>query len=95
MTRYPWYINGYACREYQQTLDPTGDRLPMLKLLKLVRSIVVNIGLISLSLVAVSNGGDATVIGVLGLLVLGGYNGLEFSDYLALVRAYEEVQDGE
>jgi len=32
---------------------------------------------------------------VLGLLVLGAYNGLEFSDYLALVQAYEEVQNDE
>jgi hypothetical protein len=91
----PWYINRHACREYQQTLDPHTDRLPMLKALKALRSIVVNIGIISLSLLAVQNGGDATIIGSLGLLVLGGYNGLEFSDYLALVRAYEEVQNDE
>jgi Na+/H+ antiporter NhaD/arsenite permease-like protein len=64
----------------------------MLKTLKLIRSIVVNIGLVALALLAVANGGQPTIIGVLGLLVLGAYNGLEFSDYLALVQAYQEVQ---
>jgi hypothetical protein len=90
----PWYINDRACDEYRTTLAD-GGRLPMLKTLKLIRSIVVNLGLIALSLLAVANGGQPTIIGVLGLLVLGAYNGLEFSDYLALVQAYEEVQNDE
>lgn len=90
----PWYINDHACDEYRTTLTD-GGRLPMLKTLKLIRSIIVNLGLISLALLAVANGGQPTIIGVLGLLVLGAYNGLEFSDYLALVQAYEEVQNDE
>jgi len=91
----PWYINDRACDEYRTTLTDEGGRLPMLKTLKLIRSIIVNLGLIALALLAVSNGGQPTIIGVLGLLVLGAYNGLEFSDYLALVQAYDEVQNNE
>ncbi len=87
----PWYIQDRACDEYRQTLS-TGDKLPMLKALKLIRSIVVNLGLIALALQSVAAGADPTVIGSIGLLVLGAYNGLEFSDYLALLRAYDEVQ---
>mgnify|MGYP000013983267 CR=1 FL=1 len=90
----PWYINDRVCDEYRTTLSDEG-RLPMLKSLKLVRSIIVNVGLIALSLLAVANGAQPTIIGVLGLLVIGAYNGLEFSDYLALVQAYEEVQNDE
>jgi Na+/H+ antiporter NhaD/arsenite permease-like protein len=64
----------------------------MLKTLKIVRSIVVNLGLIAVALQAVGNGANATVIGGLVILVIGAYNGLEFSDYMALVQAYKEVQ---
>lgn len=87
----PWYIQDRVCDEYRKTLSD-GDRLPMLKALKLIRSIIVNIGIIALSLQSVATGADPTIIGSIGLLVLAGYNGLEFSDYLALIRAYEEVQ---
>jgi len=31
---------------------------------------------------------------VLTLAVVGAYNGLEIGDYLALLRAYQEVQSG-
>jgi len=65
----------------------------MLKLLKTVRAIIVNVGLIAISLSALSQGGDATIIGPLALLVLAGYNGVEYADYMALVRAYSEYQD--
>jgi len=64
----------------------------MLKTLKIVRSIIVNLGLIAVALQAVGNGANATVIGALVILVIGAYNGLEFSDYMALVQAYQEVQ---
>jgi len=64
----------------------------MLKTLKLLRSIIVNLGILVISLYAVSQGGNATLLGSLALFVLGGYNGLEFTDYLALIRAYKEVQ---
>jgi len=90
----PWYIHDGICDEYGKTLRDDGD-LSMLKSLKIIRSIVVNIGILTLSLYAVSQGGDPTVLGSLALGVLGGYNGLEFTDYLALMQAYKEVQSDE
>lgn len=88
----PWYINDRATDEYHETLVGGGE-LPMLKQLKILRSIVVNLGLIALSGLTVTQGGDPTIIGGLGLVVLGAYNGLEVSDYLALLRAYDEIQN--
>jgi len=94
----PWYISDKACEEYRQTLSDDDDRgtdLKMLKTLKLVRSIIVNVGIISLGWLSIVNGGAPTIIGFVALAIIGGYNGLEFSDYLALIRAYHEVQDGD
>lgn len=64
----------------------------MLKALKIIRAIVVNLGIIGISAYSVSQGGDPTIIGVLALFTLGTYNGLELSDYAALLQAYQEVQ---
>jgi hypothetical protein len=89
----PWYVTDRACDEYRTTLADDGSRLPMLKTLKIVRSIIVNLGLIVVALQAVGNGAEPTIIGALVILVIGAYNGLEFSDYMALVQAYQEVQD--
>ena len=90
----PWYIHDGICDDYTETLRDGGD-LRMLKALKLVRSIIVNLGILAISLYAVSQGGDPTIIGTVALGVLGGYNGLEFTDYLALMQAYKEVQSDE
>ena len=87
----PWYVLDGPCDEYKRSFEDTGPT--MLKLLKTVRAIIVNVGLISISLLSLSQGGDATIIGPLALLILGGYNGVEYADYMALARAYTEYQD--
>lgn len=91
----PWYVSDRACDDYHEVLQGEGGDLRMLRALKIVRSIIVNIGIIAIGLYSISSGGDSTVVGMAALAVLGGYNGLEFSDYLALLRAYREVQDQE
>lgn len=94
----PWWISDRACDDYRKTLTSQGKEggeLEMLKLLKKVRSIIVNVGIISISLYSLALGGDPTVIGPVGLFVLGAYNGLEYSDYRALLQAYKEVQEAE
>jgi len=88
----PWYISDRACDEYRQVAHDDDGEFRMLKSLKILRSIIVNLGIIAIGLYSISLGGDPTIVGTLALLVIGGYNGLEFSDYLALVRAYNEVQ---
>jgi hypothetical protein len=90
-TQRPWYILDGPTDEYKRTFQETGPT--MLKLLKTIRAIIVNVGLVAISLFAISQGGDATIIGPLSLLILGGYNGVEYADYMALVRAYSEYQD--
>jgi len=88
----PWYCRDEAVDEYRSTLDD-GERLPMLKTLKIIRAIIVNVGVISIGLYAISRGGDPTWLGLTTLLVLGGYNGLEIGDYLQLLQAYKEIQN--
>jgi pilus assembly protein TadC len=87
----PWYVSERACDDYIATLGEGGD-LTMLKALKILRSILVNIGLMAFSFYAIRAGGDPTIIASLALAVFGAYNGLELTDYLALLRAYNEVQ---
>jgi hypothetical protein len=88
----PWYVRGDIVDEYRSTLTEDGETLPMLKTLKLLRAIIVNTGIIILGAFAIYRGGDPTFLGITALAVLGAYNGLELSDYLALVQAVQEVQ---
>jgi len=90
----PWYVSDAACDDYGQTLRDGGD-LRMLKALKVLRSIVVNIGVLVLSVYGLYLGGPPAIIVPLALLVVGAYNGLELTDYLALLRAYDEVKSGD
>jgi len=88
----PWYCRDRVVDEYHTTLTEDGERLPMLKTIKIIRSIIVNLGIIGLGILAISRGGDPTLLGGLAVATLGLYNGLELGDYLALVQAYKEVQ---
>lgn len=87
----PWYCRGDVVDEYKTTLE-TGERLPMLKTLKIIRAIIVNLGLFAGWFYALSLGGNPTVITVFAITVVGAYNGLELGDYLALIQAYKEIQ---
>ncbi|AFH22277.1 hypothetical protein OSG_eHP20_00210 [environmental Halophage eHP-20] len=81
--------------EYRQTLAESGEPFPMLKTLKIIRSIIVNIGFFGgwyLSLQTVS---DPLVLSLVAFAVIGAYNGLEYGDYLALLQALQEVQQQE
>ncbi|MDL0127088.1 hypothetical protein [Halobacterium salinarum] len=88
----PWYCRDDVVDEYRLTLTEDGEKLPMLKALKILRAIIVNAGIILIGGYALHLGANPTVIGFTSLAVLGGYNGLELSDYLALVQAVQEVQ---
>jgi len=94
-TSRPWYVSDRVCDEYRDTLSEDKDRggnLRMLKAVKILRSIIVNLGIILISFYSLRLGADPTIVGIMFLAVIGGYNGLELSDYLALIRAYKEVQ---
>ena len=92
---YPWYIRQSQIAEYKQTLSEQGEPFPVLKTLKIIRAIIVNLGIFGIGFYAISLGGDPTLISLAVLAVAGGYNGLELSDYLALVQAVQEVKTQE
>jgi len=91
----PWYCSARQVDEYRETLAADESDLSMIKTLKIARSLLVNIGIIAIGGYGIAAGGDPTLIATLALAVLGGYNGLELSDYAALVQAYKEVQTDE
>ena len=88
----PWYVLDGPCDEYKRTFGDGGGP-QMIKVLKTIRAIIVNIGLVAIAMYALAEGGDATIIGPLGILTLAAYNGIEYADYAALAQAYSEYQD--
>jgi len=91
-SRRPWYCSDRLVDDYRASIARDGGDLSMFKALKLLRSIIVNIGIIGLGLYSLRLGADPTVVGGVGIITLGAYNGLELSDYLAALRAYSELQ---
>jgi len=89
----PWYCRHGVVDEYKESLLGGDDQFPMLKKLKILRGIVVNVGLFAGWFYTLRVGGDPTLISVLAFSVIGAYNGLELGDYLALLQAYKEVQE--
>mgnify|MGYP006276055389 FL=1 len=89
-----WYHSDAAVDEYRTALTSDSESYPMLKKLKIIRAIVVNTGVIAIVLASLYFGGDPNIFGVLGLLILGGYNGVEVGEYLQLLQAAREVQAG-
>jgi len=87
----PWYVHDRLCDDWLAVKQQGGD-LKMLKSLKIARSIVVNLGIISISLVALYYGARPDILGPLGVLVLAGYNGVEVMDYLSLLQAIAEAK---
>jgi len=90
--RRPWWVHDRLTDDWLAVEREGGD-LKMLKGLKILRAIIVNLGIITITLYAVYSGGEPTVVGGLGLAVLGGYNGAEVMDYLSLLQAIAEAQD--
>ena len=88
----PWYCRDDVIDEYKTSLTADDEAFPMLKKLKILKATVVNVGVVIMTAYLAYLGGDPTILGVLSLLILGGFNGLEASDYMALLQAYKEVQ---
>jgi len=86
----PWYCSDRQIEEYKQVGQNGGD-LTMIRSLKILRTIIVNIGFIVISVYSLSLGAEPTYVALTSLTVLGAYNGLEYSDYAALVQAIIEM----
>jgi len=88
----PWYCVDALVDDYVAVAQNGGD-LRMLKTLKVVRSIIVNLGIIAVTLFALSStGADATWVTVISIATLGLYNGVEVADYAALAQAFAEAK---
>jgi hypothetical protein len=91
----PWYCLDALVEDYRVVADSGGD-LRMLKTLKILRSIIVNLGIIGVTLFALlGTSADATLIATVGIITLGLYNGVEVADYAALAQAFAEVKKSE
>lgn len=88
----PWYCSNRLTDDWL-VIEAEGGDLKMLKSLKIIRAIIVNLGLISITLFAIAEGGDPNLFGFMGLFVLGAYNGVEVLDYLSLLQAIAEAKD--
>jgi hypothetical protein len=90
----PWYIHKDLCNDYKQVAENGGD-FEMLKLLKIIRSILVNVGIIAVSIYSLQAGAEPTTLGGLTILTLGLYNGMELADYAALAQAFSETKNAQ
>ena len=90
----PWWVRDGEIEEHKRAIQ-AGDRGdPRVKrTLTILRSLLVNAGIIGLSLYGLMLGGDVTWITVFGLAVLAGYNGIEATELMAFLQAYQELQE--
>ena len=86
----PWYANDRATEEWK-TVGREGGNLRVLKALKILRAIVVNVAIFVVSVYSILEGAEPTVIGSLGLMSLAAYNGIELADYGSLLQALNEL----
>ena len=85
----PWYCSDAQIDDYK-AIDEAGGDLEHMKTTAWVRSMIVNLGIISVALYALSIGGNPTIIGGLALVSLAAYGGVEIADYTALTQALVE-----
>jgi|SRR6056297_1527851 len=89
----PWYVRDKAVEEHKQAIRNGEDDDPTMKRkLTILRSIIVNLGIIGLGLYGLALGGNVTWITISALAVLAGYNGIEMSELASFFQAYQEVQ---
>lgn len=88
----PWYVNDRLTEDWL-TVQGQGGDLKMLKGLKILRSIIVNLGIIAITSLALYYGGDPHLFGSLGLGTLAAYNGIEVLDYVSLLQAIAEAKE--
>ena len=87
----PWYVIDTLADDYQKVAKEGGD-LRMLRALKIIRSIIVNLAIITISFYSLYRGGEPTFVSTVALTTLALYNGVEVADYAALAAAFSEVK---
>jgi hypothetical protein len=87
----PWYCIDPLVDEYLYA-HRQGGNLRMLKALKIFRGIIVNVGIVSITVLAILHEANPQLVAPLGLLSLTAYNGIEIADMAALLQAIAESQ---
>jgi hypothetical protein len=85
----PWYCDGELINEYKHATQS----LAMHKALKITKSIIVNLGLITITLYGLRLGASPSRIVPLALLILAAFNGVEYSEIQSLKQAITESND--
>ena len=89
----PWYCADSLTDDYIDVGRSGGD-LRMIKQIKAVQSLIANIGVIILGVVAIFYASaDATVVATTGIVTLGLLNGVLAVDYAAVAQALLELSD--
>jgi len=86
----PWYCLDALVDDYIAYSKDGGD-FQMLKTLKIIRSVVVNLGVIAITLYGLWKGYPQW-FGTVGLVILGAYNGVDMAEWAALVQAIAEAK---
>lgn len=88
----PWYCLDALVDDWRTVYQHGGD-LTVHRTLKIVRSIIVNLGIITITMYGlVETSAAPTWIAMLGISTLALYNGVEVADYAALAQALKETQ---
>ena len=86
----PWYCPDAFVDDYLAVAEGGGD-LQMLKTIKAIQSLIANIGVIVVGVIAIRAGGDPTWVGGAAIVTLGLLNGVLAVDYAAVARAVLEI----
>lgn len=89
----PWYCSDALVDDYLAVAEGGGD-LQMLKTIKAIQSLIANIGVIVVGVIAIRAGADPTWVGGAAIVTLGLLNGVLAVDYAAVARAVLEIADG-
>lgn len=85
----PWYCPDSLVEDYLEFANDGGD-LQMLKRVRAIESLIVNIGIIAITLAALHFGEANSYVVSTAIVTLGLLNGLIAADYRALAQAIVE-----
>lgn len=91
--KYPWFVRKSDIHDYRIKCDTVED-VAMLKVIKTIRWIILNIIIAGIALFAMNQGGDPTVISSVAIIALSFINGVELSDWIVAREVIEEMRQG-
>lgn len=86
-----WYCPEARVETYRSIIS-NGGNPTVIQALKVLRTIVLNVLVVALAWLSVTQGGDPTFVPVSAFATLAVVNGFEYSDWAAFRQAYQEAQ---